>query len=138
LNTRTGTDLSTGPVGAAAAEAVVVVVVDDDGAAAVVVAAAGAVVVVRAPAVVVAAAAVDVLVAATGAESSESDPPSDAAPNPAKRIARAISTIAIARSGGPDDSGFGVVTYPTLIGASRASGNEVTTAGCWVTADESV
>ncbi len=129
LNTRTGTDLSTrADVVAEAAVVDVAVLVVVVGSAAVVV---GAAVVVRAAAGAAAGADVVVVGEASVAVSSESEPPREAAPRPANRIARAISTIAIARSGGPDDSGFGVVTVPTLIGPSDASRNEVTTAASW-------
>jgi len=42
------------------------------------------------------------------------DPPREAAPRPMNTIARAINTMAIARSGGPDGCSFGVLTMSTL------------------------
>lgn len=59
-------------------------------------------------------------VAGSGAEPSESELPSEARPRPAKRMAREISTIASARSGGPDDSEV-VLTLSTLVAASAGA-----------------
>ncbi len=55
------------------------------------------------------------------ADADSSDPPIEANPSPANRMAREISTIANARSGGPDDFGCRLtcssvlLTPPTIV-----------------------